>query len=313
MKLPWRRHPTDESKETVEETTIDITVPRECIYKFFEDHPGPCPRCGSPLQQSYQSYVIATRRGKQITDSLVTGNDEGWFCSQCPTVVMHPEKLGYLLEHRLSHWDIGDEFTVLGIVDLDAIPEEKRDLPLGGDDNPYPLVGFTRISSEGGPESSAAGARLQRARKAKKISKRHTLDDSKSPLEERYEDVLQNIEFGIIRMYRDHPEMTDWNALNAVEALIRRYQAEAKGRQARLPSMTPLTQQVYESARAMCEMRLGRGAFLDEGNRPVELSTRPLSLDEIIACLKRIRKSINLWTREGGRQGYLTYVDQFFA
>lgn len=37
----------------------------------------------------------------------------------------------------------------------------------------------------------------------------------------------------------------------------------------------------------------------------------PVALDEIIACLKRVRKSINLWTREGGRRRYLTFVSQF--
>ena len=38
-----------------------------------------------------------------------------------------------------------------------------------------------------------------------------------------------------------------------------------------------------------------------------------ISLDEIVACLKRVRKSINRWTRTGGRQGYLTFVSQFVA
>jgi hypothetical protein len=105
--------------------------------------------------------------------------------------------------------------------------------------------------------------------------------------------------------------MTDWDALTAVEALLRTYQAEMKGRQRKPPALTPLTQQTYESTRAVCELRLGRETLVDEDDRPVELEIQPLSLDEIIACLKRIRKSINLWTREGGRQGYLTYVSRF--
>lgn len=37
----------------------------------------------------------------------------------------------------------------------------------------------------------------------------------------------------------------------------------------------------------------------------------PLALDEIIACLKRIRKSIEHWNRRGGRQGYLNFASQF--
>ena len=39
----------------------------------------------------------------------------------------------------------------------------------------------------------------------------------------------------------------------------------------------------------------------------------PVTRDEIIACLKRVRKSIHLWTREGGRQGYLTFVSRFIS
>ena len=56
------------------------------------------------------------------------------------------------------------------------------------------------------------------------------------PFEKRYQDVLQNIEFAITQMYRQHPQMTDWDTLAAVEALLRTYGAEKKGRQAPQPS-----------------------------------------------------------------------------
>jgi hypothetical protein len=38
------------------------------------------------------------------------------------------------------------EFTVTGIVNSDAIPDEKKHLPLGDDDNPIPLVEFLNIT-----------------------------------------------------------------------------------------------------------------------------------------------------------------------
>ncbi len=38
-----------------------------------------------------------------------------------------------------------------------------------------------------------------------------------------------------------------------------------------------------------------------------------VSLEVIVACLKRIRKSIQKWNKRGGRQGYLTYVHQFLV
>jgi hypothetical protein len=157
---------------------IDITIPRECVYQRFKGEPGPCPRCGSPLQQSTQTYLIATRRGKKITDSFVVGNDMGWFCTHCPTVVINPEELSDMLQHGLPHWDIGNEFTVLGIVDLDAIPEEKQHLPLGDDDNPIPLVEFTTTPSataRGRPARRRKATRRKRtapARKKRKKKKR---------------------------------------------------------------------------------------------------------------------------------------------
>ena len=133
--------------------------------------------------------------------------------------------------------------------------------------------------------------------------------------EERYEDVLQNIEFGIILVYREHPDLTNWDALNAIEALIRIYQAESKGRTSTSPNLPSPSDQVYQNVKAMCEWRLGREApFRDKkGEKATELKPSPITLDELIACLKRVRKSINFWTRQGGRQGYLDFVSQFIG
>ena len=43
---------------------------------------------------------------------------------------------------------------------------------------------------------------------------------------------------------------------------------------------------------------------------PVELDA-PLTAAELVLCLKRIRKSINFWNKQGGRQGYLEYVLEY--
>jgi len=284
---------------------IDITNPRECVYQQFEGQPGPCPRCGGPLQSHAATYLVDTRSGRKSTDSFFIGNDMGWFCAHCPTVVINPEEVSEYLMHSLPHWNVGAEFSVLGIVDLDAIPEEKHNLPLGHDDNPIPLVAFTNIAQE---EVSRSPSRSPEIPSSRRVSPARGGD-----FEERYEDVLQNIEFGIIRVYRDHPELADWDALNAVEALLRVYQAEAKGRQAALPPLTPLAQETYDSVKPMCEWRLGRETFVDKAGKPMEFSSDPITLDEIVACLKRIRKSINRWNRRGGRQGYLTFVDRYIA
>lgn len=35
------------------------------------------------------------------------------------------------------------------------------------------------------------------------------------------------------------------------------------------------------------------------------------STDEVLACLQRIHKSVQRWTKRKGRQGYLTFVAQY--
>ncbi len=90
-------------------------------------------------------------------------------------MVINPEQLSDMLQHGLPHWDVGNEFTVLGVIDLDAIPEEKRHLPLGDDDNPIPLVRFTNISKPGRParrRKTTPRKRTAPARKRKKKRKR---------------------------------------------------------------------------------------------------------------------------------------------
>jgi len=61
--------------------------------------------------------------------------------------------------------------------------------------------------------------------------------------EKRYLDVLQNLEFGIVQVARRHPEMSDWEALVAVEALMQVYRAEAAGREAHPSKLDPLAEE----------------------------------------------------------------------
>ncbi len=126
---------------------IDITIPRECIYQQFEDQPGPCPGCGNPLQSSAQTYLVATRRGERITDSFFISGDMGWFCTNCPTVVINPDRVSDMMGTSLPHWDVGSEFAMMGIMNLDAVPPEQRHLPLS-EIEPLPLVPFRQILGE---------------------------------------------------------------------------------------------------------------------------------------------------------------------
>ncbi len=129
------------------------------------------------------------------------------------------------------------------------------------------------------------------------------------PVEEEHLDVMQNIEFAIIQIYRSNAALTDYEVRSAIELLIRDYTAEARGRQPAARPLTGLTKEVADAVKGVCDWRLGR--IQAEGDQGQTLEAAPITLDEIIACLKRVRKSIDLWSKQGGRQGYLEHIKRF--
>lgn len=124
-----------------------------------------------------------------------------------------------------------------------------------------------------------------------------------------HQDVLQNIEFAIKQVYREHPDLIDEEVLTAMEALIRRYGAEAQGKTLSSRPVRGIAGEVMQAVQEICEVRLGRQSLTDEAGNLDFLE--PQSLDVIVACLKRLQSSIKFWTKRGGRQGYLEYMQQF--
>jgi hypothetical protein len=129
------------------------------------------------------------------------------------------------------------------------------------------------------------------------------------PFEEEYQDVLQNIEFAIVSVDRERDDLSDWGVGEALDALIRHYGAEARGRGAPPLRLSEPEEEVFERVKAMCEWRLGRRAMLTSDDEPIP-GPEPLELEEIVACLKRVRLSVKRWSKEG-RRGYLDFVGQF--
>ena len=124
--------------------------------------------------------------------------------------------------------------------------------------------------------------------------------------EERYEDVLQNIEHAIIRIYRADPALVDYEVDGGLESLIASYTAEMQGRPPRAAPSDANRRRVFEAVREACEWRLGRGELPGYAALPT-----PNTVDEIVACLKRVRKSAQRWTKRAGRQGYLSFVGRY--
>jgi hypothetical protein len=136
-------------------------------------------------------------------------------------------------------------------------------------------------------------------------------------MSDRFEDnpfflsILQNIEARIVVIYRQRPDLADFQVENALEALIRAYAGEAAGRPAKPPA-GEAARQVYQSVREAIEWRLGRIALPAETGGSLQVG-EPASVEDVLTCLKRIRRSVEFWTRENGPQGYLNYVIKFLA
>lgn len=129
-------------------------------------------------------------------------------------------------------------------------------------------------------------------------------------IEDEYTDVLQNIELAIMSVYHENSDLTDYDVDKALNALWTEYRSETQGQTKTPPPFSASQRLVYERVNLMCEWRLGRHTLqADEKGKVVDIKPEPISLEEIGACLKRIRKSIELWTKEGGRQGYLYFME----
>ncbi|MCA9974007.1 MAG: hypothetical protein KC425_27535 [Anaerolineales bacterium] len=129
--------------------------------------------------------------------------------------------------------------------------------------------------------------------------------------EEQYNDTLRSMELTLVRQYREFDELTDWQTLAAVNDLIRIYTAETRRRQPPVLKQEGLTQLVHERLAETCAGWLGRAPLIDEFGGVATLDENALAVSEVIACLKRIRKSIEMWKKEGGNRGYFEFIDPF--
>ncbi len=132
-------------------------------------------------------------------------------------------------------------------------------------------------------------------------------------VEEEFADILHGIESAIVAVFDNMPELVDKDVLVAIEALMREYEREKRNRPGIMLVPPGRAQAVFEQCRRVCEWELGRKS-LKEGEVSLDNPREgDVSLSELMRCLKRLRKSVRLWHKQGGRQGYLTYVRNFIA
>jgi hypothetical protein len=129
-------------------------------------------------------------------------------------------------------------------------------------------------------------------------------------VEDEYLDVLHNIEAVVKTTYQENLELSDYDVDKAYAALITTYQNEMRGKSPIKPGGN-LASLVYEQIASICDWHLGRASMLDKKGRKQFFIPEPLTTETMILCLKRLRKSVETWTKQGGRQGYLNYISHF--
>ncbi|MDF2577295.1 MAG: hypothetical protein K0S74_779 [Chlamydiales bacterium] len=77
-------------------------------------------------------------------------------------------------------------------------------------------------------------------------------------VEEKFEDVLLNIEFAILGVYREHPESDNYDVSKALEALIKYYKTDIDKVIYQEPRLLLVQRLLFDRRRFMCDWRLGR-------------------------------------------------------
>jgi hypothetical protein len=102
-----------------------------------------CPDCHARLVPKQRTYLLVVRHGKSL-DSRLVGSAGGYFCPACPVVVLDRRQFN---DYVAASPDLraGSSYVVPGLLDLSAVPKDKRDLPFDEADNPLPLLMFTNL------------------------------------------------------------------------------------------------------------------------------------------------------------------------
>lgn len=149
---------------------FDASVPRKMFWSMKVGGKDFCPQCKSKLENESHTYLLCIRKPGDF-QTFIVGNDDGYFCRNFPVVVLDYEAFA---ESAIVGCSGSKKFrfTVPGIVDLDAVPEEKSDIPFGEDDNPVPLVKFTNLEEKDSEKKKLIRGNLKELQRKRKRKRR---------------------------------------------------------------------------------------------------------------------------------------------
>lgn len=99
-----------------------------------------CPECGSALRE-YSCTILLSIKTKDDQAESITNHTGSHFCTKCPVVVFDTDQVEQAAAYAIRTTS-GLQYSIEGIIDMDKIPDEKKHLEIGTDENPIPLVRF---------------------------------------------------------------------------------------------------------------------------------------------------------------------------
>jgi hypothetical protein len=120
-------------------------------------------------------------------------------------------------------------------------------------------------------------------------------------------DVLQNFEAVIAAAYRAYRTILDLDVKDALDALARHYHAEEEGRTPPVLRLGDRARRIFTEVQGVCEWRLGRTSEPGDEDDAIEV----LPVGELVACLRKLSKSVVFWSNRDGRQGYVQFIRDY--
>lgn len=130
--------------------------------------------------------------------------------------------------------------------------------------------------------------------------------------EEQYFSQLFSIESTISGIYAENPNLLDYNVDKALKGVIRTLNNQKRGRKPPTLKLKDDEQQMYDRFMDLVVLHTTEGEFTTEDGGELDLEMESITNDEMVACFKRIQRSIKLMSDQG-RQGYLDFIEQFFG
>ncbi|KPL15627.1 MAG: hypothetical protein AMS26_07025 [Bacteroides sp. SM23_62] len=118
---------------------IDLSKPRR---KYYSDEYNltKCPECGSDLAEKSCTILLYVKTDSDEGE-FMTNLPGSHFCKMCPVVVFDKEKIAQAAKFGIRGTK-NLRYIIGGVIDLDSIPDDKKHLEIGSDENPVPLVQF---------------------------------------------------------------------------------------------------------------------------------------------------------------------------